>query len=130
MLIIKNLIIVYALCTILKFVKTIEYALPNMKLMIFHFVNVLILTLVYLTAGTLFAASHLYLDTGDQERELIGTKLSYYYAIVNNVSGFFQVYNVLFIYSMILLFISQRPKIDLNDTLLGKKVPSIVFIQN
>ena len=128
MLIIKNLIIVYALCTILKFVKTIEYALPNMKLIIFHFVNVLILTLVYLAAGTLFAVSNLYLDTGDQEHELIGSKLSYYYAIVNNVSGFFQVYNVLFIYSMILLFISQRPKIDLNDTLLGKKVPSIVFI--
>ena len=65
MLIIKNMVIVYALCTILKFVNTIEYALPNTKLMILHFVNVLVLTLVYLTAGTLYAISHLYREDED-----------------------------------------------------------------
>ena len=44
--------------------------------------------------------------------------------------AFFQLYNVLFIFALIVKFISEKPKINIKDNLLGKKVPSIVFIQN
>ena len=43
---------------------------------------------------------------------------------------FFQLYNVFFIFALIIKFISEKPRINIKDNLLGKKVPSIVFIQN
>ena len=48
LLVMKNCILVYSICRIRAFVKTIEYVLPNEGLMRIHFFNVFIYTVLYL----------------------------------------------------------------------------------
>ena len=58
LLILKNVILVYSIYRIRSFVKTIDYALPNEKLMWIHFFNVFVYTVLYIVTGSLFTISH------------------------------------------------------------------------
>ena len=54
LLIFKNAILVFSICRFKSFIKTIEYAMPNQKLIRIHFSNVFIYTILYIISAVLY----------------------------------------------------------------------------
>ena len=106
----------------------IKFAMPNERLMTVHFLNVLIYTFIYIV-GTVYYI--LFAHSEDKILEISTWKNRFGYLLLLCMQGIFQIYNVLFIYTLLLKQTRERKdKSEVIDSVLNKKVPSIVFIQN
>ena len=135
LLIFKNIILVFALCRISNFIKTLNNAAPNQKLMIIHYFNVTSYTVIYVLSSYYYvqfvAYEDDYKETNSQDDKLNENKMYVAFTICIGIQGLFQVYNILFLF---VLFYKQtapvRSNNELHDHVLNKKVSSIVFLQN
>ena len=102
LLVFKNIILVFSICRISNFIKTLDNAAPNQKLMIIHYFNVTSYTVIYVLSSYFYIRFVAYEDdykkTNSQHDKLLENKMYVVYTICIGIQGIFQVYNIIFLY--------------------------------
>ena len=127
LLLLKNGILTYSVCSFKATIKTIEFALPNESLMRIHFTNVFVYTIMYIISTTFYI---LYVKEKEKGGKLEILKAYFKFAITVGLQAIFQLYNAIFIFYLLLKQTKPREKQEAIDSVLNRKVPSVVFIQN
>ena len=91
--------LVYSVLRFRHFVKTFLFAVPKRRLMVFHFFNVFIYSTLYIVSAILYIN---YVKTKQNDTTLAAQKAYFWFVICIGFQGIFQVYNVIFIYVLLL----------------------------
>ena len=126
LLLIKNAILYYSIRRFQKFIASIKFSMENHKLVRLHFLNIFTYTVLYALSATFYIITDDLRDERPNSTTLY--RMSLLFAIFIGLSGVFQVWNVLFIF-YVLLRQTRTTKMDSPvDTILQKEVPTIVFV--
>lgn len=126
----SGFVLIYSVFSIRKMIRRIEHALPNERLVILHMVNFLLFILFELFLMSLSFASATMNQIDTPEEQLTLLKLEFAGTSVGLFNTVYSTYMEIFLLYLIMVFTRERQNLEMTDTVLGKKVPSIVFIQN
>ena len=121
----KNIILVVAICRIKDFIRTIEVCIPNEKLILVHYINVTIYTMLFVIYSILYIE---YVNQKERGNKLLAAKIWFAYSIFIGLIGIFQLYNCLFLYCLFLKQTRTKDKKSFTDAVLNKEVPSLVYV--
>ena len=125
---IASSLVIYAVCQIRLVIKSIEYALPNHKLMSIIFINYLMFAVFCFTCSVLELVYFREIKKNGDVDTVESLKIAYALLIFRLISQTFAHYAAIFLVVLILWFTRERQLAEVQDSLLGKKVPKIVFI--
>ena len=140
MIIFINVALIYGVLSIHKTIKSVEHAFPNESLMMVHLLNFVVYTCMFLVTSTLvIVCDGKNVEPGESwdpttidpnEISLPLARTCYSNDILGFTQNFFYNYMTLFLMYLINRFSKERPNTEVEDDILDKKVPVIVFIQN
>ena len=135
LLLLNTLVLAVSVIKIRKRIQSLHNAFPNEKFIAIHVINSIIYTVLYFVLGIMIILQNAKLQENSEdgptpELELELLKIFYFYELIYMIMLVFQIYMDCFLLYLILRFTNSSTRGTEQDEVLGRQVPSILFIQN
>ena len=135
LLLLNTLVLAVSVIKIRRRIQCLHNAFPNEKFIAVHVINSIIYTVLYFVLGIMIILQNAKLQENSEdgptpELELELIKIFYFYELIYMIMLVFQIYMDCFLLYLILRFTNSNTRGTEQDEVLGRQVPSILFIQN
>ena len=126
---IKNGILLYSIIYFHCKISSLKFTSADHKLMIHHYGNILAYTMLYGCSCVLYIISENKKDEG-QQHTVESHHFYFYFSVFIALAGIFQIYNVLFVFWILVRWTKENERETQIDAVSRREVPSLVFVQN